>query len=202
MERKNRVLIVLIIVLSCLVIGLGSFIVYDKFINIDNVMENNSIGNENNSQDSSSNDSTFKENVNAGDVLKRITDGFWYNNGTIFFISDNNWLAIGKYASDGGHNGSIDSINVHVNDNNKYVFDFVVVSEACTSEIECEFITNGYTLDVKLEYDVNDGSKINITSMIKTEDGVSEHFNGAENTYNYAGSNWNEVQQYVDNIEK
>ena len=78
MEKKNTGLIVLVVILSLLVVGLGGYIVYDKVLskedsNINNgVKDNDNIQNntDNNENNNTSNDNT-NDDLDLSKKLKR-----------------------------------------------------------------------------------------------------------------------------------
>ena len=85
MEKKNTGLIILVIILSLLVVGLGGFIVYDKVL-FDDRIEDNKINNENVNGDNLSNDKIENNNQqnitnnsekdnNSTDAIQGIDDG-------------------------------------------------------------------------------------------------------------------------------
>ena len=192
MKQKNIFLVILVVILSLFVALFGGFILYDKLMNENEVCKN-PIGSENNS---SSEDEELESN-DITSVLNRITAGFWYSEGTIFFV-DNNWFAIGKYGSDGGQNGVLKSVKSQVNEDYVYTFEFIVGKVTCPSDMDCVTAEPEYTLNIKLEYDAFDTNKVNITSVIRTENGVSESYPSLEKIYEYAGTNWDEVDAYVE----
>lgn len=99
MEKKNTGLIVLVVILSLLVVGLGGYIVYDKVLNKEdsninnNVKDNNNI--QNNTDNTTNNDASTSGNDDL-DLSKKLKSVF----GSIydFMISPNPYC--GKRSSD------------------------------------------------------------------------------------------------------
>lgn len=208
MEKKNTGLIVLVIILSLLVVGLSGFIVYDKVLSNNEVENNdNNINDTTNNNEVNNNTDTNNNNdiVNDNDLLNqykdKITNGIWYKNGTVFsFRNEKTAFSIGKYGSDGGHWGNLKTFKDYSLGSKKYRFEIEAVADACIDTSNCINITNGYVLQVELEYDGNSAEEITLTKITKTEDGVTESFDALKGVYQFAGTNWDEVYNYVDNL--
>ena len=82
----------------------------------------------------------------------------------------------------------------------RYRFELQAVADACTDTVNCMNITNGYVLEVELQYDGNSMEEITLTKITKTEDGVVESFDALKGVYHFAGNNWNEVYDYEANL--
>lgn len=200
MEKKNTGLVILVIVLSLLVVGLGGFIIYDKVLSGGKI-ENNNIDVD--SKDNEVNDND--ENINDEDFSKQykdiITDGIWYMNGTVFsFKNEKTLFSIGKYASDAGYGGNIKLFEENFSQPKKYIYKIEAVADACTEQLNCINISNGYKLQVELEYDITSPKEITIIKLSKTEDNVTENFDTLKGVYSFAGNNWDEVYDYVEKL--
>jgi hypothetical protein len=89
MEKKNTGLIVLVIVLSLLVVGLGGFIVYDKVLS-NNEVENNYNSSNNDSNVSSENDGVLWINDESVKELYNMVvfyDGYYYDTKSPYYNS-------------------------------------------------------------------------------------------------------------------
>lgn len=194
MENKNTGLIVLVIILSLIVVGLSGFIIYDKVLSNDKIDDNN-INDTNDNNENNDNTDLLNQ------YKEKITGGIWYKNGTVFsFRNEKTAFSIGKYGSDGGHWGNIKIFKDYSLSSKKYKFELEAVADACTDTLNCMNITNGYVLQVELDYDGNSTEEITITKITKTEDNVTESFDALEGVYHFAGTNWDEVYNYVDNL--
>ena len=206
MEKKYKVLIILVIILSLLVVGLGGFILYDKVLSNNEVENNINDTNNDRFEDNNTNDTNNNdENVSDDDLFNqykdKITNSIWYKTGTVFsFRNEKTTFSIGKYASDGGHGGNLNTFKDYFLGSKKYRFEIEAVADACTDTANCINITNGYVLQVELEYDGNSTDEITLTKITKTEDGVVESFDALKGVYHFAGTNWDEVYNYVDNL--
>ena len=142
----------------------------------------------------SNNENTDVETTQNDETQKRINEGYWYSDGILFFFN-NGVFSIGRYGTDGGHNGMVGEFKKIAD--NKYKFN--VVHMACTED--CMTPSNDYTLEVDLEYAVvSTGEVITINKMIKTEEGKSEELTNYEKTYQFVGTSSEEVEKYINNL--
>ena len=89
MEKKNKLLITLVMILSLLVVGLGGFIVYDKVLS-DDRMEDNKINNENVNDDNLSNNKVENNN----EINNNINNNFQNTQENIGFIDPSEHVEI------------------------------------------------------------------------------------------------------------
>lgn len=133
MDRKNKGLIVLVIILTILVLGLGGYIVYDKVLsknndtninNNDNDINNNNTdinNNVSNNNDNNSNNDNILDNDENGnkseiitkDELFSLLEGYWYyKSGKYLVAFGDNTFGACVYQTDGGISGNINSANM------------------------------------------------------------------------------------------
>lgn len=143
-----------------------------------------------------------KENQNAlqenDNIQKRINEGYWYNDGIMFFFN-NGVFSIGRYGTDGGHNGMIGEYKKLDNADTPDTYEFTAMHAACSDE--CMTPSNAYTLKVNLKYAVEStGEVVTINKMTKIEEGNTEELTNYEKTYQFAGTSWEEAEKYVSNL--
>lgn len=114
MDRKNKALIVLVIILTVLVLGLGGYIVYDKVLSKNNDTDiNNNNSNNDNILDSVENGN--KSEIITKDELVSLLEGYWYyemDNSKYLVVFEDNTFRTGMYQTDGGISGNINSANM------------------------------------------------------------------------------------------
>jgi len=113
MKKKNTGLIVLVIVLSLLVVGLGGFIIYDKVLN-----KNNEVIEKNNNSAEEKNENNIDENLDkvfeiSKDTIQELASDTSLNLNTEFSNVDH---AVGLYNDD--------FVSLSINENNKLILKY------------------------------------------------------------------------------
>lgn len=114
MDRKNKGLIVLVIILTVLVLGLGGYIVYDNVLSKNNDTDINS-NNSNNDNILDNDENGNKSEIITKDELVSLLEGYWYyemDNSKYLVVFEDNTFRTGMYQTDGGISGNINSANM------------------------------------------------------------------------------------------